>query len=109
MNVLTTCGAAVTIALTLTAASAAAAAAQPTKTIPGETKIVTATVESIERGSRDVTVKKSDGKYETFHVSPEIKRFDTLKVGDKVSARYYETLVLQLKAPGDKAVDTMAA
>src|SRR5262245_10542152 len=109
MNALTTRGAAVTIALTVTAASAAAAPAQLTKSIPGETKVVTATVESIERGSREVTVKKTDGKYETFYVSPEIKRFDTLKVGDKVSARYYETLVLQLKAPGDKAVDTTSA
>jgi Cu/Ag efflux protein CusF len=106
MNALTTRGAAVMIAI---ATCAAAAPAQVTKTIPGETKVVTATVESIERGSREVTVKKSDGKYETFYVSPEIKRFDTLKVGDKVSARYYETLVLQLKAPGDKAVDTTSA
>jgi Cu/Ag efflux protein CusF len=97
----------VTIALTMTAASAAAG--QPTKTIAGETKVVTATVESIERGSREVTVKKPDGKYETFYVTPEIKRFDTLKVGDKVSARYYETLVLQLKAPGDAAKDTTSA
>jgi len=109
MNVPTTYGAAVAIALILTAASAAAAPAQASKTIPGETKVVTATVESIERGSREVTVKKADGKYETFRVSPEIKRFDTLKIGDKVSARYYETLVLQLKAPGDKAVDTTSA
>jgi hypothetical protein len=110
MNVLTTRAAAVMIALAAaSAAPAAAAPAQPTKTISGETKVVTATVESIERGSREVTVKKSDGKYETFHVSPEIKRFDTLKVGDKVSARYYETLVLQLKAPGDKAIDTTSA
>jgi Cu/Ag efflux protein CusF len=106
MNALTTLGASVTIALTLTAAPAAA---QLSKTITGETKVVTATVESIERGSREVTVKKSDGKYETFSVSPEIKRFDTLKVGDRVSARYYETLVLQLKAAGDKAVDTTSA
>jgi Cu/Ag efflux protein CusF len=110
MNVLTTRGAAVMIALAAaSAAPATAAPAQLTKTIPGETKVVTATVESIERGSREVTVKKSDGKYETFYVSPEIKRFDTLKVGDRVSARYYETLVLQLKAAGDKAVDTTSA
>ena len=114
MKVVTTRGAAMIALAAMTTMSAmsvapAAAAPQVTKTIPGETKVVTATVESIERGSREVTVKKSDGKYETFYVSPEIKRFDTLKVGDKVSARYYETLVLQLKAPGDKAVDATSA
>jgi len=99
----------VAVMLALAAVSASPALAQVTKTIPGESKLVTATVESIERGSREVTMKKSDGKYETFTVPREIKRFDTLKVGDKVSARYYETLVLQLKAPGDKAVDTTSA
>src|SRR5262249_26103361 len=106
MNAVTTCGAALVLGLTT---ASAPALAQATKTITGETKVVTATVESIERGSREVTVKKPDGKYETFYVSPEIKRFDALKVGDKVTARYYETLVLQLKAPGDKAVDTASA
>jgi len=107
MNRLTTHGAAALLAVS--AASVAAKPAQVTKTIPGETKVVTATVESIERGTREVTVKKADGKYETFRVPTEMKRFDTLKVGDKVSARYYETVVLQLKAPGDKAVDTTSA
>jgi hypothetical protein len=107
MNALTMYGAAVISALTTVSMSSAAP--QLTKSIQGETKVVTATVESIERGSREVTVKKSDGKYETFYVPREMKRFDTLKIGDKVSARYYETLVLQLKAPGDKAVDSGGA
>ena len=30
----------------------------------------------------------------------------TLKVGDTINARYYENIVLQLKAPGEKDVDT---
>jgi hypothetical protein len=106
MNTVTKYGAIVLLGLATTSAPALA---QLTKSIPGESKVVTATVESIERGSREVTVKKTDGKYETFYVSPEIKRFDTLKVGDKVTARYYETLVLQLKAPGDKPVDTTSS
>lgn len=91
------------------AATAAVAEAQVTKTITGETVTVTATVEAIERGSREVTVKKADGKYEVFQVPESMKRFDTLKIGDKISARYYETMVLRLKAPGDKSVDTASA
>lgn len=99
MNARTMCAAA---AMLITAASAGA---QLTKTIEGEKRTVTATVEAIERSTREVTIKKSDGNYEVIYVSPDIKRFDTLKVGDKIKATYYETLVLQLKAPGEKDVD----
>src|SRR5262245_17316129 len=89
-------------AIALTAVSAGA----QTKTITGETKVVTATVEGIERSTREVTVKKPDGKYEVFTVPADVKKFDTLKIGDKVTARYYENMVLRLKAPGEKSVDT---
>ena len=101
MNAIVRCG-----ALVVLAATSAAAHAQVTKSLTGETVTVIATVEAIERGNREVTVKKADGKYETFTVPESIKRFDTLKIGDKVKARYYETMVLKLKAPGEKDVDT---
>ena len=90
----------------LLAATAAAASAQVSKTLPGTMEVVTVTVESIEKASRSVTVKKPDGSYGVFNVSPDIKRFDTLKVGDKITAKYYENIVLRLKAPGEKPVDT---
>ena len=105
MNAIVRFGAVMAIA----AGTATAAAAQATKTITGETVTLTATVESIERGRREVTVKKPDGKYETFVVPESMKRFDTLKIGDTIKARYYETMVLQLKAPGAKDVDTASA
>ncbi len=89
-------------------ATAGEAGAQVTKTITGETKTVTASVEAIERASREVTVKKPDGKYEVFYFPETIKRFDTLKIGDKITAKYYENLVLQLKTPGEKSVDASA-
>ena len=96
-----------TIAAALSlAALATTASAQVTKTIPGKVEIVTATVEAIERGTREVTVKKPDGTYDVFHVPEEIKRFDTLKIGDKITAKYYENLVLRLQAPGETSVDT---
>jgi len=100
MKVLTAWGAAV--ALTL---SAVAAASAQTKTITGETKTVTATVEAIERSTREVTIKKPDGTYDVFFAPESIKKFDTLKIGDKITARYYETMVLQLKAPGATDID----
>ena len=90
----------------LLASVAAVASAQVSKTLPGTMEVVTVTVESIEKASRSVTVKKPDGSYGVFNVSPDIKRFDTLKVGDKITAKYYENIVLRLKAPGEKPVDS---
>jgi Cu/Ag efflux protein CusF len=94
------------VALAVTAVSVGA---QVSKTLPGETKTVTATVEAIEKASREVTVKKSDGTYDVFYMPSSIQRFDTLKVGDRITARYYETIVLTMKAPGEKDADTSAA
>jgi hypothetical protein len=80
-----------------------------TKTIQGEAKTVTVTVEAIEQASRSVTVKRPDGTFEVLYFPPTIKRFDTLKIGEKISARYYENIILQLKLPGEKATDTASA
>jgi hypothetical protein len=90
-------------------AIAGAASAQVTKTIQGDMQTLTASVEAIERASREVTLKKSDGTYTTVRVPDGVKRFDTLKIGDKVTARYYENIVLRLQAPGDKPLDTDSA
>jgi hypothetical protein len=94
------------VAMAMTALSAGA---QVSKTVAGETLVATATVEAIERGSRQVTVKKTDGTYEELYIPQDLKRFDTLKVGDKITARYYENLVLRLKAPGEKDVDAASS
>ena len=44
-----------------------------------------------------------------MEVPAQYKGFDTLKIGDKVTARYYENIVLRVKAPGEKDTDTAAA
>jgi Cu/Ag efflux protein CusF len=77
-----------------------------TKTVTGEQKTVTATVEAIERNTRVVTLKEQNGEYTEITVPADVKRFDTLKVGDKITAKYYENIVLQLKLPGEQAKDT---
>jgi Cu/Ag efflux protein CusF len=80
-----------------------------TKTLTGEQKTVTATVEAIERSTRSVTLKEANGDYNEVYVPAAVKRFDTLKVGDKVTAKYYENIVLRLKAPGEASKDTDTA
>ena len=82
------------------------ASAQVSKTLTGETQVVTATVEAIAPATREVTLKKPDGTYAVVTAPPEMKRFNELKVGDKVTVRYYENIVVRLKAPGEKDVDS---
>ena len=101
MRALTTCAMTAGIAL-----ASSAAMGQVSKSVTGETITATATVESIERSTRQVTLKNEDGTYEILDVPASVKRFDELKVGDKVKARYYENVVLRLKAPGEKDVDS---
>ena len=104
MRYLTTSSLAALLALVATGAGA-----QMTKTLTGEMRTETATVEAIETSTREVTLKKSDGTYTVARVGKEIKRFDTLKIGDKITAKYYDNIVLRLKAPGEPDVDTKSA
>ncbi len=82
-----------------------AASAQVTKTVPGEMRTSTVVVEAIDVQNRQVTAKKDDGTYEVYYIPEAVKQFETLKVGDKITAKYYENIVLQLKAPGEASVD----
>ena len=51
-----------------------------------------------------VTLKDDKtGDEDTVYAGPEVKRFAELKVGDKVKIRYYESLVLQVRKPGESA------
>ena len=104
MRYLTTCSIAALLAVT-----APVVTAQVTKTLTGEMTTVTATVEAIETSSREVTLKKPDGTYTVVQVPRDVKRFDTLKIGDKITARYYDNIVLRLKAPGEADKDTVSA
>ena len=79
-----------------------------TKVLQGEMKTVTATVEAIETASRQVTARKPDGTDVTFYVPTSMKRFDSLKVGDKLTAKYYDNIVLQVKEAGTPDVDAAA-
>ena len=79
------------------------------KTIEGESVSVTVTIEAIDAGTRTMTVKDDEGIYETIQAPPEMKRFSELKVGDTVTARYYNHMVVRLKKPGEAAVDVASA
>jgi Cu/Ag efflux protein CusF len=72
-----------------------------TKTITSQVRVETGVVEAIEASTRKVTLRKPDGTMVTTVAGPEIKRFDEVKVGDKITARYYDNVVLRVKRPGE--------
>jgi hypothetical protein len=63
-----------------------------------ETMVVT----GIDRANRDVTLQNADGETRTVGVPPDIKAFDTLKVGDHVDVDYYQSIGVALMPPGTK-------
>ena len=97
----------VTAALTL---SLAATAMAQSKTITKESRTTTATIEAIDQATRTLSLKKSDGQFVDVRVPADIKRFAELKVGETISATYYENIVLIVKPTGttEPPVDTSA-
>jgi Cu/Ag efflux protein CusF len=85
----------------------AAGAAAQVKEIPGETITASGTVEAIDHAQRVVTIKTEAGDFVTVDVPKAATRFPEIKVGDKVTARYYDNVVVRLKKPGEAAVNTL--
>jgi Cu/Ag efflux protein CusF len=69
----------------------------------GEAVEITAEIVMIDKDARLVTLEDEDGEIEEIYCGPEVKRFDELKVGDKVTFRYYESIVSQIRKLGDPA------
>jgi len=62
-----------------------------------------ATIQAIDSTTRKITLRNDkDGEEDTFVAGPMIERFNELKVGQKVKMTYYESLVVQVRKPGDK-------
>src|SRR6478672_3813127 len=76
------------------------------KTVTSEMKVETGTVEALDPATRAVTLKKADGTFVTTVAGPDIKRFEEVKVGDKITERYYENIVVRVKQPGEPDVVT---
>jgi hypothetical protein len=74
------------------------------KTVASEVRVETGIVEAIDPSTRTVTIKKADGTVVSTVAGPDIKRFEEVKVGDKITARYYENIILRLKQPGESEV-----
>ena len=78
--------------------------ADATATIPTAGRRVheTVVVTSIDRTTRSVTLQNADGDARTLGVPPDMKSFDTLKVGDHVDVDYSESIAVALMPAGSK-------
>ena len=76
------------------------------KELPKQTITVAGTVETIDKNKRLLQIKMADGKFVAVDVPAGAKRFDELKVGDKVKATYNNNVLVRVKAPGEAAIDS---
>jgi hypothetical protein len=66
----------------------------------------TTVVSAIDRTTRSVTLQNAEGETRTIGVPPDMKSFDTLKVGAHVDVAYDESIALALMPPGTKSTMT---
>ena len=97
----------VVLVLTCHATAPAHAAQKPVGATAAAT--VTATIKAIDSTNRLVTLAFEDGTVDTVKAGPEVRRFNELKVGDKVTFRYQESAVVQLRKPGNVTPASSAA
>ena len=69
-----------------------------------------ATVEAIDKTNRVLTLKGPKDEVMDIQVDESVQRFDQIKVGDKITAQYYESVVVEILKPGAAPKpDTMTA
>jgi Cu/Ag efflux protein CusF len=68
-----------------------------------EPRVVTATIESVDKTTRVVTLKTEAGSRVHVTAPAEMEGFNRLRVGDLVSARYFEAVVVRLAHQGSPA------
>lgn len=67
----------------------------------GTTRTASGTIESIDSAQRRVVIKGDDGGSATMFVGPQVKDFENLKTGDKVTLQFNEAIALAV-AKSDK-------
>jgi Cu/Ag efflux protein CusF len=72
----------------------------PGKATVAQAQTIVATVEAVDAAQRQVTLKGPKGKVVPLTVSPDVRNLEQVKVGDRVSVRYLESLSLTLKKDG---------
>ena len=90
--------------LTLAALVGSAWAQQPKTAYTSTLTRTTATVTAIDSANRAVTIQGEHGPV-TIQVSPDVKNFGNLKVGDRVNISYYQGTAAAIVKGGKKVTD----
>jgi Cu/Ag efflux protein CusF len=92
------------VLITVVAVFAAATATAQPQTSVSKANIVTETavIVAIDSTHRLITLKGDNGITETLYAGPEVQRFSELKVGDKVTFKFQESVCYAIQQPGDK-------
>jgi hypothetical protein len=91
---------AVAVVMATTVSVLAAEPTAPKPIVVHDKLTVKATVEAIDKTNRSVTIKGPKGNLVTLTADEGVTRFDALKVGDKITAEYYESVVYEVQKPG---------
>jgi len=94
-----------TVALALALVAGCATAPKPLTM--SETREISAVVTQIDLATRQLTIKGDAGNEFTVQVDPAVRNLPQVKVGDRVVARYYESIAADLRRPGDATTPTV--
>jgi len=64
------------------------------------------TVERIDRSTRTLTLRTSSSTTQPIDVPPEVKLFDELRTGDKITVRISEEVIVAVR-PGAKPIEAV--
>ena len=71
------------------------------------TEHLTATVASVDAQKRTIMLVTPSGERTEFEVEPDVKNFEHIKAGDRVTLSYYVGVAFQLRPPGTTAQGAM--
>ena len=94
----------ITVVLTmicLVLAAAPGASAQDRGVEVGDVVQIKALVVGVDKETRTLTLEREDGSVELVQVGDVARNFDRIKVGDRITARYYESVAVYIGAPGE--------
>jgi Cu/Ag efflux protein CusF len=64
--------------------------------------VVTSIVEKVDLKTREVSLRGEDNRLETIKVGPDARNLEQLKVGDRVTLKYYQALAIFIAPPGEQ-------
>jgi hypothetical protein len=70
--------------------------------------MVTASVRSVDKQDRSITVEDADGNVSEIDLTEDVKNFDQIAPGDKVVMEVYSALAMKLATPGEEFEDQAA-